>query len=64
MNIDGIKKRESYEIEVSGDQYEYYIRYSSDSWYFRIGESEEPVLDNDKIEELEIKFQEFLKMLI
>lgn len=62
MKIDEVRKIESYEIEVSDDEHQYYIRYSSKSWYVRIGESEEPVLDDDKVEKLEIEFQKFLKL--
>ena len=62
MKIDKITHRESFEIEVSDDDYEYYIRYSSDVWYVRIGESEEPVLDENKINVLEKEFQKHLEL--
>lgn len=60
MRIDKITRRESFEIEVSDDNYEYYIRYSPDVWYVRMGDSEEPVLDDEKVKELETEFQKFL----
>lgn len=60
MKIDSVRKIESFEIEVSDDSHEYYIRYSSDVWYVRMGESEEPVLDESKVNELEFEFQKFL----
>lgn len=57
MKVDKIYTITSYVMEVSDSEYEYYIRYSEDVWYFRIGESEEPVLDQEKAKELEDLFQ-------
>ena len=60
MKIDNIWHRESFEIEVSDDDHEYYNRYSPEVWTFRIGDVEEPVLDDEKVKELEAEFQKFL----
>ena len=52
MKIKSIRKIESFRVETDDDELYDYTRHSSDCWYVRMGESDEPVYDCEEMEEL------------
>lgn len=57
MNVTKISKRTVHYLETDEEEYNFYTRYSADSWSVRMGESDEPVYNNETIAELETQFQ-------
>jgi len=60
MKILDVWKIKGYNVETNGQVFYSYTRYSSDNWYVRMGESDEPVYDCEEIEAL---FQEYIKTI-
>lgn len=46
-------------LQTDEEGWNFYTRYSADSWSVKIGESDEPVYDSGKIIELESLFREW-----
>jgi len=63
MNIIKISKSIVHFIETDEEQFYVYKRYSADYWVVRMGESDEPIFHNDKINKLETLFQDHLKKI-
>ena len=57
MIIESVDKIKGHIVETDGDEEFSYTRYSSDCWFVRMGESDEPVYHCEDIEKLFQKYQ-------
>jgi len=60
MNVTEISKHTVHYLETDEEDWNFYTRYSADNWSVRMGESDEPVYDNETIAELEAAFQKWV----
>ncbi len=57
MKILEVVKMESFKVETDEDEVSTYIRYSKNSWFVKMGESDESVYDCEELEKL---YQEYM----
>ena len=58
MKILNVTPISGFIVETDEDEQFNYTRYGADSWYVKMGESDEPVYD---CKEIEARFQEYIK---
>lgn len=59
MIVSKITKSTVYYLETEDDYYSTYTRHGNNNWTVRMGESDEPVYDDEEISELETAFKKW-----
>lgn len=60
MKVIEISRHVVYYLETDEEDLNFFTRYSADNWSVRMGESDEPVYNNETVAELETAFQRWV----